>query len=313
MWNIYQLFVIGSMVFFEISITMATKTNLTAITWAHAVNSQFQLHEALEGPVDMIEADIILATLIDDPISPPQPCMGHPPETTSDITLQQFLTTILAFNKRNTTKKGVKLDFKSTHVFNGSIKILESLWNEMNYPVWLNADILSGPVNNQITLPVDPNIFLSTCKQKFPTAVLSIGWTTRWGNNFTEGHYNDEHIDNMTAIIKDNNVMNPLTFPVRAGIAANSDMQLKNLFIALNGTNNVTLTIWSSQDDFVNIPKLKELILNIGVDKVYFDVPKEVSDKLNLSSGASYFKICQYMLLFFLMFNMIIYQVLYKL
>lgn len=208
----------------------------------------------------MIEADIVLGTLINDTSGREQPVMGHPPANTSDISLEEFLTKILQFNNNITNiseKKGVKLDFKSTIVFNGSVQMLENLWSQMNYPVWINADILPGPVNNTNTLPVDSNIFLTTCKTKFPSAILSIGWTTRWGSNFTDGRYEDEHIYSMTTAVKTNKVQNPLTFPVRAGIAANSNIELKNLYIALNETNNVTLTIWSSKNDFVILRNCK--------------------------------------------------------
>lgn len=66
----------------------------------------------------------------------------------------------------------------------------------MDYPVWINADILPGPLNNTSTTPVDANRFLTGCKS-LTSSVLSIGWTTRWGNNFTEGAYDDMQIDNM--------------------------------------------------------------------------------------------------------------------
>lgn len=263
----------------------------------------------------MIEADIVLGTLINDPSGIEQPVMGHPPATTSDISLEGFLTHILQFNNNITKiseKKGVKLDFKSTIVFNGSVQILENLWSQMNYPVWINADILPGPVNNTNTLPVDSNIFLTTCKTKFPSAVLSIGWTTRWGSNFTEGRYEDEHIYGMTAAIKTNKVRNPLTFPVRAGIAANSKMDLQNLCIELNETNNITLTIWSSKNDFVDIKKLQDLILTFGLDKVYLDVPEEVSNQLDLSgSGNSVFS-RTWMGICFVMLNIFLYRFLHN-
>lgn len=70
----------------------------------------------------------------------------------------------------------------------------------MNYPVWINADILPGPVNSTGT-PVDADRFLTGCKS-LTSSVLSIGWTTRWGSNYTEGAYNDTQIDSMIDSIK---------------------------------------------------------------------------------------------------------------
>ena len=71
----------------------------------------------------------------------------------------------------------------------------------MKFPVWINADILPGPVNNTETIPVNPNSFFRGCK-RFPNSVLSIGWTTRWGKNFTEGSYTKEHVSNMIETMK---------------------------------------------------------------------------------------------------------------
>lgn len=236
----------------------------------------------------MIEADIVLGTLTNNPSAPAQPVMGHPPAKTSDISLDQFLRQILAFNNKNTstTKKGVKLDFKSTEVFNGSQALLQELWPLMDYPVWMNADILPGPVNNTQTLPVDADVFLQGCK-KFTNAVLSIGWTTRWGKDFKEGSYEQVHVDTMTSAIRNNSVENKITFPIRAGIAANSQLELQNLYLDLNKTNNVTMTVWSSQDDYVDVDKLRELILTFGLDKVYLDVPKDLEERLDLGRNSA--------------------------
>jgi len=259
--------------------------NLTEVTWAHAVNSRAKLQKAFDDDVDMIECDIVLGTLHDDETQTEQPVMGHPPATTSDISLQDFLNKILEYNANATVKRGVKLDFKSTFVFNQSMAILEELWPQMDYPVWINADILPGPVNNTNTQPVDADFFLKECK-KLTNATLSIGWTTRWGNNFTVGKYTEEQISEMIDATNRNKVTNPITFPIRAGIAANSNKELKRLYTSLNSTNAITFTIWSSDGDFVDIEKLQDFILDVGVNNIYLDVPQEVSDKLNLGSSA---------------------------
>lgn len=71
----------------------------------------------------------------------------------------------------------------------------------MNYPVWINADIIAGPVNNINTVPVDPVRFFNGVKQ-LPSAVLSIGWTTLWGSDYTEGSYTSEQVLRMVNAIK---------------------------------------------------------------------------------------------------------------
>ncbi len=51
-------------------------------------------------------------------------------------------------------------------------------------PLWLNADIIAGPVN-ALSEPLDAQLFLGLCRRYFPDAVLSVGWTTRFGPDLT--------------------------------------------------------------------------------------------------------------------------------
>lgn len=63
--------------------------------------------------------------------------------------------------------------------------------------------------------------------------------------------------------------------------------RLHELVAAVNQTNNVTLTLWSSVDDNVNVEMLRKLIFSFGLDRVYIDVPHELYVQLDLSSSAS--------------------------
>lgn len=197
-----------------------------------------------------------------------QPIMAHPPNETSDITLEEFMRQIRGHNDQLTKdeRKGVKLDFKSSDVFNSSLEILNKMWTN-DFEIWLNADIYPGPVNNNSTKPVDADFFLTEAK-KFPTATLSTGWTTRWGSDFVEGAYTSDQVNAMIEGIKKNNVTNPITFPVRAGIAANSIEELKYLYDSLKDSNQVTFTIWSSASDYVDVEGLRKMIFTFGIDKV---------------------------------------------
>lgn len=246
------------------------------------------------------------------------PIMAHPPANVSDLTLSEFLNQIINFNRdHEDQKKGVKLDFKSIEVFEGSLDILdvnipnvslviESQISEQTkqylcvvqpttYPVWINADILSGPVEQNRTVPVDADRFFAGC-MRYKQAVLSIGWTTNWGADFRDGEYTQQQCDDMLETLSENNVLSTgqgITFPVRAGIAANSEEQLHRLVAAVNETNDSTLTIWSSAGDYVDVDKLRKLIFSFGLDRVYLDVPEELASQLNLDNpgnGASTFK-----------------------
>lgn len=81
----------------------------------------------------MLEADIVLGTLISDP-NATIPVMGHPPTSTSDLSFQDFLNRTYEHNNNaaNVTKKGVKLDFKSIEVFEASINILEQFYSKVS-------------------------------------------------------------------------------------------------------------------------------------------------------------------------------------
>lgn len=80
----------------------------------------------------MIEADIVLGTLINSTANETIPIMGHPPATISDLSLEEFLEEILRFNSGNSSiSKGIKLDFKTIEVFSASISILEKVYSKV--------------------------------------------------------------------------------------------------------------------------------------------------------------------------------------
>ncbi|XP_053612344.1 protein FAM151B isoform X2 [Plodia interpunctella] len=257
--------------------------NLTTVTWAHAVNNKTYLQAALASEVSMLEADIVLGH-ISGSEGPPIPIMAHPPATTSDLSLSEFLSTVQQFNKGKSKPKGVKLDFKSIEAFEKSQELIGQYTKpEINFPVWLNADILPGPVD-ATTKPVDPAKFLKL-GATHPRTVMSIGWTTKFGGNITEGEYSREHIGTMLRMIHENHVTQTVTFPVRAGLASNSQPVLLDLLRETSYLNS-TMTVWSSEGDAVETDRLRALILTVGLEKTYLDVPAELATRLQLSPAA---------------------------
>lgn len=74
-----------------------------------------------------------------------------------------------------------------------SMTLLEEVRDQLQGPVWINADILSGPRGS--ATPLDPHVFLQEVAQKSENDVLSLGWTTGWdvdadnpGKNVTTLH-----------------------------------------------------------------------------------------------------------------------------
>lgn len=59
-----------------------------------------------------------------------------------------------------------------------SLLLLEGVLSEPSRPVWVNADILSGPGGK--AEPLDPESFLSAVSALPGHTVLSLGWTTGW-------------------------------------------------------------------------------------------------------------------------------------
>lgn len=106
------------------------------------------------------------------------------------------------------------------------------------FPVWLNADVLPGPVN-ATTLAVDVNKFLEKAKTNYPQLMLSLGWTTRWGKGLDdqdqtkvpveEVKYSQDNVDAMIEALNVSGVKQPITYAVRAAFVANSLKELKNL------------------------------------------------------------------------------------
>jgi len=109
---------------------------------------------------------------------------------------------------------------------------------------------------------------------------------SRYGEEFniTDGRYSAEHITEMLDTLKKNHVTQPITYPVRAGLVAKNIEVMKNL---LNNNTKATLTIWSSEGDSVDAAQLSKLIKDVGLDKVYVDVPKDLKNRLNLSAAST--------------------------
>ncbi|XP_043802481.1 protein FAM151B isoform X2 [Apis laboriosa] len=264
------------------------KGNLTKITWAHAVNDKATLNKSLEGNVMMLEADVMFGKVTGQDSTVQQPIMAHPPANESDLSLENFLNTVI---ERKEIKKGIKLDFKSVEAFNASKPILDKVRDSLTFPVFLNADILEGPTN-ATAIPVDAKFFIGQAKT-YPKYTLSVGWTTSYANseNNTENidRYTEQQIQRMINTLKEQHVTQPVTYPVRAGLAANDIKAMKMLMenSTESGIKNATLTVWSGEGDKVNAEKLSQLIKEIGVENVYVDVPKELMDKLRLSAASN--------------------------
>ncbi|GIY66217.1 protein FAM151B [Caerostris darwini] len=231
----------------------------------------------LDYPVDFLEADVTLGLLNGNEFGTLVPIMAHPPDTSSDISLEMWIDRVIHQN----TGKGVKLDFKSLDVVESSLLILQRYTEQLNFSLWLNADILYGPILAS-TIPVKDDMFLLLCHQYFPEAVHSVGWTTNWFPTFPQESWLYEwmHVRKMADVIRCFGYENhypSFTFPVRGIFASRSIRQLQWLLGVVPGS---FLTVWSAKEDPLKIDDLKKIRRSFPVDKVYYDIPEHLHDAL---------------------------------
>lgn len=84
-----------------------------------------------------------------------------------------------------------------------------------------------GPNNPEAT-PVDAWTFLMLCRTRFPKAIISIGWTTNLDGQMKTG-YSREMVDHMASLVREYNLMQPLTFPVNATLLKYSICEIQRL------------------------------------------------------------------------------------
>lgn len=135
-------------------------------------------------------------------------------------------------------------------------------------------DILSGPCKSDRS-PVNPGVFFSLCAKYFPSATLSVGWTT---NSFISVE-NDFYEWRFVQPIKDllSSVTQPVTFPVRANMIGKSMEQMTWL---LSLSSNYSLTVWSA---FFDKPNIKDLVVLqnkvSNSKKIFYDLPSDQKAK----------------------------------
>ncbi|KAL3976447.1 hypothetical protein ACER0C_022333 [Sarotherodon galilaeus] len=232
-----------------------TRMDAAEVSWSHAANSRSRLAEALTGPSLMIEADIVMRGR-----DPKEPIMAHPPDTDSDITLREWLEGVKEYGK------GIKLDFKSMEAVSPSLVLLQEVLTEPYRPVWINADIFSGP-GGQIG-PLQCHTFLSVVTRLPSHTVLSLGWTTGWTAGTDNPGYSWDMVHMMEKICRD--LKHPVTFPVRAALLAKSFSQLTWL---LKQSDRYTLTVWTGHSDEFSLQDLLPYREEFATSRIYFDLP----------------------------------------
>ena len=67
------------------------------------------------------------------------------------------------------------------------------------------------------------------CRTRFPKSIISIGWTTTSPEGQIKTGYTREMVDHMASLVREYNLMQPLTFPVNATILKYSICEVQRL------------------------------------------------------------------------------------
>ncbi|NXE95545.1 F151B protein, partial [Menura novaehollandiae] len=166
------------------------------------------------------------------------PILAHPPDTDSDITLQEWLAEMV------NTDKGIKLDFKSLDAVGPSLELLGQVEQHLSRPVWINGDVLPGPCGS--CAPLDAGAFLS--------ARLSAG-------------YERAMVQEMWGLCR--RLPQPVTFAVRAALVPGSVPALRWL---LRQSPRYSLTVWTGKEDIYSVEDLLFIRENFDKSRVYYDI-----------------------------------------
>lgn len=134
--------------------------------------------------------------------------------------------------------------------------------------------MLSGPVHPKRT-PLRSDYFLAMCSRFFPTATLTLGWTTYWVKRLPVNtwQYEWKHVRQMADTVRCwfNGRKHPqIVFSVRGMFAARSIKQLQWL---LDNVPLSSLFVWSAPLDDVNSEDFLRIQKSFPIEKLYFNVP----------------------------------------
>lgn len=213
--------------------------------WAHAVNSQIELRQALasESEITALETDLQMGSLINsdekdgDLVSILHgfnhtngvllPIDAHPPGDESDLSVSAFLNIVNTHNNdisndvdenngdcNHSLIRTVKFDMKEVAVVEPTLEILKQGYGG-SYSVLLNADIIPGPGMRHKPPRIEGDIFMNTIESFLSglsddnllkkATFLSVGWAVTYK---TFDKYCLSDIDEMYTLLNRYNLEN---------------------------------------------------------------------------------------------------------
>ncbi|NXA04564.1 F151B protein, partial [Sapayoa aenigma] len=175
------------------------------------------------------------------------PILAHPPDTDSDITLQEWLAQMVD------TNKGIKLDFKSPDALGPSLELLGRVERRLGRPVWINGDVLAGPGGGRAAL--DARGLLGAVTAAFPdlcAVPAGYGWAAvRGGGRLCRRLSQPVSLGGRAALV-------PRSLPELGGVLQQSD--------------RYSLTVWTGKEDIYSVEDLLQIRENFDKSRVYYDI-----------------------------------------
>ncbi|KAL3945381.1 MAG: hypothetical protein SGBAC_000514 [Bacillariaceae sp.] len=156
-------------------------------SWSHSTCTIDTLQNALnDDKITAIESDILMGTVVqssEQSSSTSQPIMAHPPDTSSDLSFENFMD--LSMNEKFQLKKHLKLDIKEAECIDPILTTMRKRSIAKNSPriIYFNADILPGPAVRSSKY-IKPKLFIEKCLEFIQedgnpeNYAFSLGWKT---------------------------------------------------------------------------------------------------------------------------------------
>ncbi|NXY53853.1 F151B protein, partial [Callaeas wilsoni] len=187
------------------------------------------------------------------------PILAHPPDTDSDITLQEWLAEMVS------TNKGIKLDFKSLGAVGPSLELLGRVGQRLERPVWLNGDILPGPRGSPA--PLDARAFLAAVTSGGCGGAAAVRAGPERLSARVPAGYEWPAVRDMCGLCRP--LRQPVSFAVRAALVPGSVPQLQWL---MQQSRRYSLTIWTGKEDTYSVEDLLFIRENFDKSRVYYDI-----------------------------------------
>uniref|UniRef100_A0A3B4ANX5 Protein FAM151A n=1 Tax=Periophthalmus magnuspinnatus TaxID=409849 RepID=A0A3B4ANX5_9GOBI len=273
----------GDMLDFLVQSGDISKRDALLATWFHRANGKEEMNRALASDAMILEADVTLhgfGTANQKPV----PIMAHPPNVTSDNTLDQWLDAVLE------SRKGIKLDFKSLASVGLSLSLLsqKNSTRGIRRPVWLNADVLKDPLVPGFIPTVNGTQFLELVQEKFPDVTLSLGWMVRDTQRHTDTHRETEtHRDTQRDTQRQTETPDTetcVTFPIQSLYVRRGWPHISWL---LSQSSRFSLTLWQGSTS----PTVDDLLFvrdNSHPARVYYDIYEPTLTHFKQAVGKSW-------------------------